>query len=194
MNKSNFLACCAKSIFVFSAVMMASVALTSCSKDEQEEQPTKENFVVLDGAKKTIHSGEYEIWDCYKNTKIELFLSKDGKERILLALNQELHLYDEIDLTARETEHRAHWSWQVEYANEKGERTINASGKPESFFEKWEKPEPVFNSGTLYYTKINKDSTTILLKGGQVVDKSGKLHTLTINFEGPLKKIGELED
>lgn len=79
MNKSNFLACCTKSIFVFSAVLMASVSLTSCSKDEQEEQPTKENFVVLDGAKKTIHSGEYEIWDCYKNTKIELFLSKDGK-------------------------------------------------------------------------------------------------------------------
>ena len=97
-------------------------------------------------------------------------------------------------LNARETERRAHWYWQVEYANEKGERTINASGKPESFFEKWEKPEPVFNSGTLYYTKINKDSTTILLKEGQVVDKSGKLHTLTINYEGPLKKIGEVED
>ena len=127
MNKSNFLACCAKSIFVFSAVLMASVALTSCSKDEQEEQPTKENFVVLDGAKKTIHSGEYEIWDCYKNTKIELFLSKDQKERILLALNQEFHLYDEIDLTARETEHRAHWSWQVEYANEKERLMLLAS-------------------------------------------------------------------
>ena len=41
---------CAKHIFVFSAVLMASVALSSCSKDDKDDvQNVPEQSAVIDG-------------------------------------------------------------------------------------------------------------------------------------------------
>ena len=50
MIKRTFLMRCTKNIFVFAAVVMESVALSSCSKsdDESNELPIKQNTVIID--------------------------------------------------------------------------------------------------------------------------------------------------
>ena len=64
MKTKNFLASCAKATFALATVVMMSAVLTSCSKDNDDnngELPeAKPNTVVIDGKERPVLSAQYE--------------------------------------------------------------------------------------------------------------------------------------
>ena len=104
MKTTSFLASAAKAAFALAAVVMMSAVFTSCSKDNDDDNPPapKTQIVVLDGTEKTIVKVECKDWG---QDNYELYLFMDSKESIRINCNKDRHVTgNPIILTKREEE------------------------------------------------------------------------------------------
>jgi hypothetical protein len=182
MKTKNFLASCAKATFALAAVVMMSAMLTSCSKDNDDnngELPeAKPNTVVIDGKERKVVSAEYRSREG-ASYYLYLNLNASGTEYISLAVNDLLHVTGKpIALTQKEG--NVLDPWEISYVTPDGKYPIFASGNSNQ-------PQiPVFTTGTLTITGSVLSDISILLKNGRVVGKNGKECTFTLNYSGKL--------
>ena len=89
MSKRNFLEKCAKRVFVFSEVLLESIALSCCSKndDESNEYPIKPNTVIIDNEEKPILHAGYTNASGTNDYEFTLFLSNDHTEKVKFMYN-----------------------------------------------------------------------------------------------------------
>ena len=120
MSKKNFLERMAKHAFVFAAVLAASVALSSCSKDDdntkkEETVEVQPNSAVIDGKLWKLTNPEYHFFDGNNNTSYALLLYI-GNTRSYISIDGDGGKYNgkTIDLTKTEEEFadRA-YNWKV---------------------------------------------------------------------------------
>ena len=166
---------------------MMSAVFTACSKDSDDDDPKPEpkaNTVTIDGAERAILKAEYkdegdgDYW-------LLLYLSADGKERVNIELNKDLHITGSpIDLTKKEKEHDGKWYWAVDYYDADGKQIIHTFGKPGD-------EAPVFTTGTLTISGSPDGTINIRLENGRVKGKDGKVHTLTVSYSGKMEKYVE---
>ena len=182
MKTTSFLASAAKATFALAAVVMMSAVFTSCSKDNDDDNPPapKTQIVVLDGVEKSIVKAEYKDYG-NDNYSLYLYLSADRKEKVKVQLNKDLHITGSpIDLTEKEKKHDEKWYWVVEYDKPDGTILIDTWGNP------GEDDYPVFTTGTLTISGSPESTINIKLENGLVKGKDGKEHTLTISYSGPM--------
>ena len=181
MTKNLFLASCAKAAFALAAVVMMSTVFTSCSKDNDDEPKPepKANTVTIDGAERPIVKAEYEDKG-NGNYKLYLNLSTDGKERVTICLNKDLHMTGSpIDLTKKEETHTGkEWYWEVIYSDH-GKSLFDTYGTLGS-------PITLFKTGTLTASGSPDGTINIRLKNGCVKDSDGKEHTFTVSYSGTM--------
>ena len=181
MKTKTFLASCAKATFALAAVVMMSAAFTSCSKDNNDDEPlpdAKPNTVVINGKERKVASAEYRSREG-ASYFLYLNLNASGTEYISLAVNDLLHVTGKpIALTQKEG--NVLDPWEISYVTPDGKYPIFASGNSNQ-------PQiPVFTTGTLTITGSVLSDISILLKNGRVVGKNGKEYTLTLNYSGTL--------
>ena len=199
MTTKTIFASAAKTTFALAAVVMMSTMFTSCSKDNNDDNggspvpnvedtkplPTpKENTVTINGVEKPIVSAVYKV-DYKVNYIIELNLSADGKEKVKLIVNKDLHTTgNSIDLTQKEKHHSGYY-WVVVYSKSDNDRPIVSYGNPDL-------KEPVFKNGTL---TVSGDPVTgpvsIKLENGLVTGTDKKDYTLVLSYSGKVHKKGE---
>ena len=181
MKRNNFFANVAsKALALAATVVMMSAAFTACSSsnDDPTTEP-KANTVTLDGEEKPILEAEYEDKG-NGNYKLYLNLSADGKERVTICLNKDLHVTGSpIDLTKREETHTGkEWYWEVIYSDH---------GK--GLFDTWGalgSPITLFITGTLTASGSPDGTLNIRLENGCVKDTDGKEHTFTVSYSGTM--------
>ena len=199
MIKNLFLARAAKATFALAAVVMMSTAFTSCSKDNNDDNggspvpnvedtkplPTpKAQTVTLNGVEKPIVKAEYENKDL-GNYYIFLNLSDDGKEKVQIELNKDLHITNTpIDLTQKEENHiKGEYYWLVAYYKSQKNKLIFTFGNP------YAPQDPVFETGTLTVSGDPEDGTvSIKLENGRVIGSDKQDHTLTLSYSGSITK------
>ncbi|MGP1610281.1 MAG: hypothetical protein ACTTGW_01445 [Candidatus Cryptobacteroides sp.] len=144
----------------------------------------KAQTVTFDGVEKPILKAEYEDGGD-GDYRLFLNLSADGKERVEIGLNKELHMTGSpIDLTEREKKHEGdEWYWAVDYYKPDDIQLIDTYAHPDS-------ERPVFTTGTLTASGSPDGTINIRLKNGRVKGKDGKEHTLTISYSGKMDKYG----
>ena len=189
MTKNLFLASCAKAAFALATVMMMSAAFTACSSSNDDD-PTPEPLpepkaqtVTIDGVEKPILKAEYDP-EGDGNYRIYLVLSADGKERVTIQLNKDLHITgNPIDLTKREEEHSGKWYWSVEYYKPDDTKLIDTYGRPGYSI-------PVFKTGTLTISGSPESTINIKLENGRVEGTDDKEYTLVLSYSGTMEKYG----
>ena len=188
MTKNLFLASCAKAAFALAAVVMMSAAFTACSSsnDEPTTEPLpkpKAQTVTIDGVEKTILKAEYED-KLNGNYALYLYLSADGKERVNIQLNKDLHMTGHaFNLTKREEEHSGKWYWSVEYYKPDDTKLIDTYGRPGYSI-------PVFKTGTLTISGSPESTINIKLENGRVEGTDDKEYTLVLGYSGTMEKYG----
>ena len=185
MSKKLFLASAAKAAFALAAAVMMSAAFTSCSKDSDDDNvalPTpKAQTVTIDGVEKPILKAEYED-NTYGNYDLYFYLSADRKKNVLIQLNKDLHMTGKpINLTKKEESHEGKWYWAVDYKIKDDVYLIETLGKPGT-------DDPVFTTGTLTVSGLPTAIINIKLENGRVKGSDGKKHTLTLSYNGTMKK------
>ena len=181
MKTTSFLASAAKATFALAAVVMMSAVFTSCSKDNDDDNPPapKTQIVVLDGVEKPIVNAEY-IDEKGGDYSLYLYLSADRKEKVEVQLNKDLHITGSpVKLTEKEKKHKGKWYWVVNYYGDDGKRIIHTYGDPSS-------KDPVFNTGTLTMSGSPESTINIKLENGRVKGKDGKEYTLAISYSGQM--------
>ena len=199
MIENLFLARAAKATFALAAVVMMSTAFTSCSKDNNDDNggspvpnvedtkplPTpKAQTVTLNGVEKPIVKALYEdkgLGTYY----LSLYLSADGKEKVQIDLNKDLHITNTpIDLTQKEENHiNGEFYWLVAYYKSQKNKLIFTFGNP------YTPQDPVFKTGTLTVSGDPEAGTvSIKLENGRVIGTDKKNHTLTLSYNGPITK------
>ena len=181
MKTTSFLTSAAKAAFALAAVVMMSAVFTSCSKDNDDDNPPapKTQIVVLDGVEKSIVKAEYKDYG-NDNYSLYLYLSADRKEKVEVQLNKDLHMTGSpVKLTEKEKKHKGKWYWAVNYYGDDGKRIIHTYGDPSS-------EDPVFNTGTLTMSGSPESTINIKLENGRVKGKDGKEYTLTISYSGKM--------
>ena len=177
----------ASKALALAATVMMSAAFTACSSSNDDDggggtppsPEPKAQTVTLDGAEKPILKAEYEDKG-NGNYKLYLNLSADGKERVTICLNKELHMTGSpIDLTKKEETHTGkEWYWEVIYSDH---------GK--GLFDTWGalgSPITLFITGTLTVSGSPDGTINIVLKNGLVKDSDGKEHTFTVSYSGTM--------
>ena len=183
MRIKQFFANAASKALALAATVMMSMAFTACSSDNNDEPKPKpemfSNTVTLDGVEKPILKAKYD--DRGKgNYFLYLNLSADGKERVTIQLNKNLHITGSpIKLTEKEKKHKGKWYWAVNYYGDDGKRIIHTYGDPSS-------EDPVFNTGTLTMSGSPESTINIKLENGRVKGTDGKEHTLAISYSGKM--------
>ena len=192
MNKKTFFARAASKALALAAAVMMMSAATACSKDSDNDNgggtpplpEPKAQTVTIDGVEKPILKAEYEDGGD-GDYRLFLNLSADGKERVEIGLNKELHMTGSpIDLTEREKKHEGdEWYWAVDYYKPDNIQLIDTYAHPDS-------ERPVFTTGTLTASGSPDGTINIRLKNGRVKGKDGKEHTLTVSYSGTMEKYG----
>ena len=188
MKKNLFLASCAKAAFALATVVMMSAAFTACSSSNNEPTPEplpepKAQTVTIDGVEKTILKAEYED-KLNGNYALYLYLSADGKERVNIQLNKDLHITgNPIDLTKREETHDGKWYWSVEYYKPDDTKLIDTYGRPGYSI-------PVFKTGTLTISGSPESTINIKLENGRVEGTDDKEYTLVLSYSGTMERAG----
>ena len=187
MKTKTFLASCAKATFALAAVVMMSAVLTSCSKDNDDDNngflpEAKPNTVVIDSKEKPILSAVYDARsdnDYY----IRLNLNAAGSEYVYFCLNSDVHLTGKpFDLTKKEPRHKG-YAWYVGHINSNGKYTFEGEGTPR------QDSDPVFNTGTLTMSGKPEGTISIKLSNGRIVGKGDKKeHTITLRYAGKMDK------
>ena len=189
MSKKLFLASAAKAAFALAAVVMMSAAFTSCSKDNDDNEPKFTNTVTIDDVEKPIVKAEYED-NADGNYGLFLYLAADGVERVQIELNKDLHMTGSpINLTKREKKHDGQWYWWVAYIKPDDTKLISAFSKPEELYDPGDEIKPVFTTGTLTTSGSFDGTINIVLKNGRVNGEDNKEHTLTISYSGSMTKV-----
>ena len=181
MKTTSFLASCAKAAFALAAVVMMSAVFTSCSKDNDDDNPPapKTQIVVLDGVEKPIVKAEYEDKGS-GNYNLYLYLSADRQEKVEVQLNKDLHMTGSpVKLTEKEKKHDGKWYWVVKYYKPDGTTLIYTFAKPGN-------EKPVFTTGTLTISGSPESTLNIKLENGRVKDINGNEHTLVVSYSGPM--------
>ena len=91
----------ASKLFMFAVVVVASVALSSCSKDEDDAPPTKPNTIMINRKEKQILRAEWVSSD-FNSRRFSLVLSETTSERVEIAFVEDRHLNKDLDLSKRE--------------------------------------------------------------------------------------------
>ena len=185
MKQNNFFANSASKALALAAAVMMSAAFTSCSKDSDDDNsglPTpKAQTVTIDGVEKPILKAEYEDNTC-GNYDLYFYLSADRKKNVLIQLNKDLHMTGKpINLTKKEESHEGKWYWAVDYKIKDDVYLIETLGKPGT-------DDPVFTTGTLTVSGLPTAIINIKLENGRVKGSDGKKHTLTLSYNGTMKK------
>ena len=194
MRAKNFFANAAsKALALAATVMMMSAAFTSCSKDSDDDNgglpEPKAQTVSIDGAEKPILKAEYQD-RADGNYQFRLYLSADGKEKVKIDLNKNLHMTGSpINLTKREKKHDGQWYWWVAYIKPDDTKLISAFSKPEELYDPGDEIKPVFTTGTLTTSGSFDGTINIVLKNGRVKGEDNKEHTLTISYSGSMTKV-----
>ena len=165
--------------------MLAAIAALFTLMFALPQKAMAENYVTIDGVKKTILSTMFLKGNGDDNSfVVRLYLSSDEKEYVLVRGNKDLHaIYDNIWLNKKEEKHEEQWYWDVTYTKEGyGKNKFWASGNPLNGY-------ALFSSG---YMKIYGDPRTsrkicgINLPNGKVTDTKhgdGQEHTITIDYK-----------
>jgi len=141
----------------------------------------KSNTVTFDGAEKPIVKAEYED-HTDGNYRLFLNLSADGKEKMEIDLNKDLHMTGSpIDLTKREKKHEGdEWYWAADYHNPNNSLFTNTYGDPDSNCD-------LYLTGTLTVTGDPKSGkVSIKLENGRVETNDRQERTLTISYSGTM--------
>ena len=142
----------------------------------------KAQTVTLDGAEKPIVKAEYKDRND-GDYFLFLYLSADGKEKVEIDLNKELHITGSpIDLTEKEKKHDGKCYWVVEYYKPNGNKLIETWANPGYII-------PVFTTGTLTMSG-SFENINIRLENGRVEGEDGKEHTLVLSYSGKMTKSG----
>ena len=188
MKRNNFFANAASKALALAAAVMMSAAFAACSSSNNDDDggggippspEPKAQTVTLDGEEKPILEAGYEDKG-NGNYKLYLNLSADGKERVTICLNKDLHMTGSpIDLTKKEETHTGkEWYWEVIYSDH---------GK--GLFDTWGalgSPITLFITGTLTVSGSPDGTINIRLENGRVKDTDGKEHTLTVSYSGTM--------
>ena len=137
--------------------------------------------VTLDGAEKPIVKAEYED-HTDGNYRLFLNLSADGKEKVEIDLNKDLHMTGSpVDLTKREKKHEGdEWYWAADYHNPDNSLFTNTYGDPDS-------NSDLYLTGTLTVTgDPQSGKVSIKLENGRVKTNDRKERTLTISYSGTM--------
>ena len=182
MSKNLFFASAAKTLFALATVVMMSAVLTSCSKDNDDNNGSlpeaQPNTVVINGTERKVVSAEYRSREGV-SYYLYLNLNASGSEYITFAINESLHTTGKpIDLTQKEE--NVLDPWEISYVMPDGEHFFFSSGDPV------QSQLPVFSTGTLTINGSVLSDISILLKNGRVVGKNGKQCTFTLNYSGKL--------
>ena len=142
-------------------------------------KPTGTGTVTIDGVEKPILKAEYKDYG-NGNYALDLYLSADRKEEVVLMLNKELHITgNPVNLTKKEEKHDEKWYWVVDYSKSDGTKLIDTYSSPDS-------SSPVFKTGTLTVSGSPESTLNIKLENGRVMGEGGKEHTLTISYSGKM--------
>lgn len=165
--------------------MLAAIAALFTLMFALPQKAMAENYVTIDGEKKTILSTDFLRGNGDDNAfAVYLYLSSDKKEYVQVRGNKNLHAtYDNIWLYKKEEKHEGQWYWDVIYTKEGyGKDKFWASGNPLGGYAR-------FSSG---YMTIYGDPRTshkicgIKLPNGKVTDTKngdGQEHTITIDYK-----------
>ena len=190
MTKNLFLASCAKVAFALATVMMMSAAFTACSSSNNDDDggggtppspEPKAQTVTLDGAERPIVKAEYEDHND-GDYRLFLNLSADGKEKVEIDLNKDLHMTGSpVDLTKREKKHEGdEWYWAADYHNPDNSLFTNTYGDPDS-------NSDLYLTGTLTVTGDPKSGkVSIKLENGCVKTNDRQERTLTVRYSGTM--------
>lgn len=200
MSKKNFLERMAKHAFVFAAVLAASVALSSCSKDDdntkkEETVEVQPNSAVIDGKLWKLTNPEYYFFDGNNNTSYALLLYI-GNTRSYISIDGDGGKYNgkTIDLTKTEEEFadRA-YNWKVVCVDPGSNNRFFAGCALEKMFEGGDYVDYVrFSSGTM---RINFNESTnefdVVIENAKIKDELNgdkKEHTLNLKWKGVAKR------
>ena len=148
----------------------------------------KAQTVTIDGVEKSIVKAEYKD-ETGGEYRLYLYLSADGKEKVQLELNKDLHMTGSpINLTEREKKHGRKWYWWICYYRPDGTRPIATWGQPDELYEPGDTIYPVFTTGTLTASGSLTGTFTIKLENGRVKGDDGKEHTLVLSYSGKMTK------
>ena len=140
----------------------------------------KSNTVTFDGAEKPIVKAEYED-HTDGNYRLFLNLSADGKEKVEIDLNKDLHMTGSpVDLTKREKKHEGdEWYWAADYHNPDKSLFTNTYGDPDS-------NSDLYLTGTLTVSGSPTGTINIKLENGRVKTNDRQERTLTISYSGTM--------
>ena len=144
----------------------------------------KAQTVTLDGVEKPIVKALYEDKG-RGNYELYLNLSADGKEKVEIDLNKDLHITNiPIDLIQKEENHiNGEFYWLVAYYKSQNNKLIFTFGNP------YAPQEPVFKTGILTVSGDPAAGTvSIKLENGRVIGTDKKNHTLTLSYSGSITK------
>ena len=170
--------------------MVMSLALITSSNDDKEKmrplqpKPT----TTLDGVDKPVLQAVCQDED---NDDYSLFLtlSADGREKMELQLNKDLHMRGrDIKLTEREEKNIGQYYWSVTYTNSNNQPIFETLSDPDELSAPLDPPKPVFISGTLTVTGTPDSTICIVLKNGRVAGFDNNEHSITLNYKGKMKK------
>ena len=137
--------------------------------------------VTLDGTNKPIVKAEYKD-ETRGNYRLYLYLSADGKERVMFQLNKDVHMTGSpVNLAEKEKKHGGKWYWVVSYRTADGPTLIETYADPDS-------SDPVFATGTLTISGSPTGTINIKLENGSVKGEDGKDHTFTVSYSGTMTK------
>ena len=190
MKRNNFFANAASKALALATVVMMSAAFTACSSSNNDDDggggtppspEPKAQTVTLDGEEKPILKAEYRYHN-NGNYRFHLYLSADGKERVIIDLNKDLHITgNPVDLTKKEKKRDGKFYWEVDYYKPDATSLIHTYARPG--FE-----DPVFTTGTLTMSGSPDGTINIRLENGRVKGEDNKEHTLTVSYSGPMTK------
>ena len=140
----------------------------------------KAQTVTLDGAEKPIVKAEYED-HTDGNYRLFLNLSADGKEKVEIDLNKDLHMTGSpVDLTKREKKHEGgKLYWVADYHNPDKSLFTNTTGDPDS-------NSDLYLTGTLTVSGSPTGTINIKLENGRVKTNDRQKRTLTISYSGTM--------
>ena len=140
----------------------------------------KSNTVTFDGAEKPIVKAEYKD-HTDGNYILYLYLSVDLKEKVIIALNKDLHMTGSpVDLTKREKKHEGdEWYWAADYHNPDNSLFTNTYGDPDS-------NSDLYLTGTLTVSGSPTGTINIKLENGRVKTNDRQERTLTISYSGTM--------
>ena len=135
------------------------------------------NGVLINNDTKPILKAEYKDWGS-GNYILYLYLSADGKERVKLELNKDLHMTGKpVDLTKKEAEHDK-FNWGIDYYDADGTTLIYTFGDPGN-------EAPVFTTGSFTAAGSPEGNIDIFIDG-TVTGTDGNVYELRIIYNGPM--------